>query len=213
MYVLHNYFRSSTSYRVRIALNLKSLPFEYRTYALLKNEHKSQAYLDMNPDGLVPTLETPNGYIGQSLAIMEYLDEEHPEPPLLPNDSAGRARVRSLAHSIALDIHPVNNLRVLQYISKHFSADDADKKAWFVHWASESFTAVEKRLATEADTGLCCHGNTPGLADICLVAQAVNNTRFDVPTEPYPTINRIVEHCMALPAFDLAHPLKQPDAR
>ncbi len=212
MYVLHNYFRSSTSYRVRIALNLKSLDYEYRSYALLKDEHKSQDYLDMNPDGLVPTLETPNGFLGQSLAIMEYLDEEHPEPPLLPNDALGRARVRSLAQSVALDIHPLNNLRVLKYIAKHFAADDAAKKEWFVHWATESFTAVEKRLATESLTGTCCHGDTPGLADICLVAQAVNNTRFDVPTDAFPTINRIVEHCLSLPAFDLAHPLKQPDA-
>jgi len=213
MYVLHNYFRSSTSYRVRIALNLKSLAYDYRSYALLKDEHRSEEYLEMNPDGLVPTLETPDGYIGQSMAIMEYLDEVHPEPPLLPTDSKGRARVRSLAQSIALDIHPVNNLRVLKYIGNHFAADDTAKKKWFTHWASESFTAVEKRLANEPETGLCCHGDTPGIADICLVAQAVNNTRFDVPTELFPTINRIVAHCMNLTAFDLAHPLKQPDAR
>ena len=212
MYVLHNYFRSSTSYRVRIALAMKSLDFEYRSVALLEKAHKSDAYLAMNPDGLVPTLETPDGYIGQSMAILEYLDEQHPEPALLPNDAWGRARVRSLAHTIALDIHPVNNLRLLQYLGQHFSADKEAVRSWFVHWAEQGFIAIEKRLATESATGICCHGDTPGLADICLVAQAVNNTRFDVPSSDFPTINRIVEHCLKLPAFASAHPLNQPDA-
>jgi len=212
MYVLHNYFRSSTSFRVRIALAMKGQAYDNRSYALLEKEHRSDAYLSMNPDGLVPTLETPDGFIGQSLAIIEYLEEKHPSPPLLPDDASGRARVRSLAHSIALDIHPVNNLRVLQYLGEHFSAEKADLKSWFVHWVTESFTAVEQRLSTETETGLCCHGDMPGLADICLVAQAVNNTRFDVPTEPFPTINRIVEHCLTLPAFESSMPLNQPDA-
>jgi len=212
LYVLHNYFRSSTSYRVRIALAMKSVEYEYRSVPLLEKAHKSDAYLAMNPDGLVPTLETPDGFIGQSMAILEYLDEKHPEPALLPNDVLGRARVRSLAHSIALDIHPVNNLRLLQYIGKHFSADKDSVRSWFVHWAEQGFTAVERRLASERDTGKCCHGDVPGLADIALVAQAVNNTRFDVPTAAFPTINRIVEHCLDLPAFASAHPLNQPDA-
>jgi len=212
LYVLHNYFRSSTSYRVRIALAMKSVAFEYRAVALLDKAHKSDAYLAMNPDGLVPTLETPHGFIGQSMAILEYLDEQHPEPALLPDDALGRARVRSLAHTVALDIHPVNNLRLLQYLSQHFSADKDAVRHWFVHWAEQGFTAVERRLATEPATGLCCHGDTPGLADICLVAQAVNNTRFDVPTDAFPTINRIVDHCLSLPAFASAHPLSQPDA-
>jgi len=220
MYVLHNYFRSSTSFRVR--------DYEYKSYALLDKAHRSEAYLSMNPDGLVPTLETPDGFIGQSLAILaletpdgfigqslailEYLDEKHPEPALLPSDAKGRARVRSLAHSIALDIHPVNNLRVLQYLGTHFSAEQTDIKTWFGHWATQSLTAVEQRLATEHDTGQCCHGDKPGLADICLVAQMINNTRFDVATEPFPTINRIVEHCLAKAAFKDALPMNQPDA-
>lgn len=212
MYTLHNYFRSSTSFRVRIALAMKAQAYEYQSYALLDKEHRSDAYLAMNPDGLVPTLETPDGFIGQSLAILEYLDEKHPEPPLLPSDIVGRARVRSLAQSVALDIHPVNNLRVLQYLGKHFSAEQADIKSWFVHWAVEGLTAVERRLSSEGETGRCCHGDTPGLADICLVAQVVNNTRFDVPTEPFPTINGIVEHCLAQPAFASSLPMNQPDA-
>lgn len=212
LYVLHNYFRSSTSYRVRIALAMKSLDFQYEPVPLLEKAHKSEAYLLMNPDGLVPTLETPDGYIGQSMAILEYLDEQHPEPALLPNDAWGRARVRSLAHNIALDIHPVNNLRLLQYLGKHFSADKADLSAWFGHWVEQGFTALEQRLATESSTGRCCHGDTPGLADICLVAQAVNNSRFNVPTDAFPTINRIVEHCLSIPAFESAHPSNQPDA-
>ena len=190
---------------------MKSLEFEYQSVALLEKAHRSDAYLAMNPDGLVPTLETPDGYIGQSMAILEYLDEKHPEPPLLPNDTLGRARVRSLAHCIALDIHPVNNLRLLQYLGSHFAADKDAVRAWFVHWAMQGFTAMERRLSSESATGVCCHGDTPGLADICLVAQAVNNTRFDVPTDAFPTINRIVEHCMELPAFALAHPMNQPD--
>jgi len=212
MYVLHNYFRSSTSFRVRIALNLKRQKFEYRSYQLLKGEHKSDAYLAMNPDGLVPTLETPDGHIGQSLAILEYLDEQHPEPPLLPGDAYGRARVRSLAHAIALDVHPMNNLRVLKYLAGHFSAHDDDIKQWFTHWVAESYTAIESRLLNERQTGRFCHGNSPGLADICLVAQSVNNTRFEVPTASYPTIERIVAACLDMPAFADAHPTRQTDA-
>jgi len=213
VYVLHNYFRSSTSFRVRIALEMKSLEYDYQSYALLEKEHQSDAYVEMNPDGLVPTLETPDGYIGQSLAILDYLDEKHPEPALLPEGAMARARVRSLAHAVALDIHPVNNLRVLQYLGSHFNADKAAISTWFGHWVAHSFTAIEKRLSTETETGICCHGDTPGLADICLVAQAVNNTRFDVPTDAFPTINRIVDHCLALPAFDRALPANQPDAK
>lgn len=212
MYVLHNYFRSSTSFRVRIALAMKALPYDYQSYALLDKEHQSERYLAMNPDGLVPTLETPDGFIGQSLAILEYLDEQHPQAPLLPADALGRARVRSLAHSVALDVHPVNNLRVLQYLGEHFSADKQAITTWFRHWVEQSFTAIEKRLATETGTGVCCHGDTVGLADICLVAQAVNNQRFDVPMQAYPTINRIVEHCLTMPAFQSAMPMNQPDA-
>ncbi len=212
MYTLHNYFRSSTSFRVRIALEMKAIAYNNVSYALLNDEHRSAFYLDLNPDGLVPTLETPDGPIGQSLAILEYLDEVHPNPALLPDNALARARVRSLAHSIALDIHPINNLRVLKYLRAEFGAEDAAVTRWFQHWVAGSFEAIEKRLSSEAATGLCCHGDKPGLADICLVAQAVNNQRFSVPMDAYPTINRIVSYCLAMDAFEKALPANQPDA-
>lgn len=211
-YVLHNFFRSSTSYRVRAALNLKGLEYDYRSYALRKREQRTGDYLAMNPQGLVPTLETPQGPLSQSLAILEWLDEVHPEPPLLPADPWERARVRSLAHAVALEIHPLNNLRVLQYIQQEFGADEQGVAAWFRHWVGETFPAVESRLAGEAATGRYCHGDTPGMADLCLAAQVVNNRRFDVDMTPYAAINRVFEALMVLPAFESALPENQPDA-
>lgn len=211
-YVLHNFFRSSTSYRVRAALNLKNLDYDYKSYALRAGEQRSGAYLALNPQGLVPTLETPHGPLSQSLVILEWLDETHPEPPLLPADPWGRARVRSLAHAIALDIHPLNNLRVLQYIQQAFGADEQAVGEWFRHWVDQTFPALETRLATEAGTGRFCHGDTPGMADLCLAAQVVNNRRFDVAMEAYPVIGRIFDALMAVPAFAAALPENQPDA-
>jgi maleylpyruvate isomerase len=210
--ILHNYFRSSTSFRVRAALNLKGLRYVYRSYPLRDGAHRSEAHLRLNPQGLVPTLETPDGPLTQSLAIIEWLDETHPEPPLLPKDPWGRARVRSLAHAIALDIHPINNLRVLAYLRDSFDADDAAVARWFRHFASETFAALEVRLSTEPQTGTFCHGETIGLADLCLVGQALNNRRFDVPSAPYPTINRIVEAALAIAPVRAAAPDRQPDA-
>jgi len=213
--ILHNYFRSSTSVRVRIALNLKNLAYEYAAYALLPDEHKSEAYLALNPQGLVPALEitgkTPT-LITQSMAIIEYLDETYPEPALMPADRLGRARVRSLSQIIGCDIHPLNNLRVLRHIEDRFGADANAKAAWFREWASKGFTALEARLCSEPDTDAFCHGNTPGLADICLYAQVLNNERFDIDTESYSTIMRIFRACDALPAFQDARPMNQPDA-
>lgn len=211
-YVLHNFFRSSTSYRVRAALNLKNLDYEYKSYVLRAGEQRSDAYLALNPQALVPTLETPQGPLSQSLAILEWLDETHPEPPLLPEDAWGRARVRSLAHSVALDIHPINNLRVLQYIQQNFGADEQAVKDWFTHWVDETFKALETRLAREPETGRYCHGDTPGMADLCLASQVVNNRRFKVPMTAYPTLQRISEALLALPAFEAALPENQPDA-
>lgn len=211
-YVLHNFFRSSSSYRVRAALNLKGLDHDYRGYVLRAGEQRSEAYLALNPQGLVPALETPHGVLSQSLAILEWLDETHPEPPLLPEEPWARARVRSLAHMVALDIHPLNNLRVLQYIQQIFGADEEAVARWFRHWVGETFPALEARLAKESDTGRYCHGDAPGMADLCLAAQVVNNRRFEVAMDDYPTINRIFDALMAVPAFEQALPGNQPDA-
>lgn len=209
--ILHNYFRSSTSARVRAALNLKGLEYEYLSHALLKDEHRGAAHLAVNPQGLVPTLVTENGPLPQSLAIIEWLDETHPEPPLLPEDAWGRARVRSLAHIIALDIHPVNNLRILRLLETDFGADAAAKARWFQTWAHTGMAAFEARLQ-EPETGTFCQGDTPGLADLCLFAQVLNNARFGVELDAYPEIARIHDACMGLPAFANAAPAAQPDA-
>ncbi|MCZ6773758.1 MAG: maleylacetoacetate isomerase [Proteobacteria bacterium] len=210
---LHNYFRSSTSFRVRIALNLKGVTAEYLSYHLRKGEQRSAAYLKINPQGLVPTLELDNGdIIGQSMAILEYLDETYPEPPLLPPDPAGRARVRSLSYAIACDIHPLNNLRVLGYLADPLGHDAAAVAEWFRHWVVVEFAALEARLSSEPQTGEFCHGDTPTMADICLVCQVTNNQRFKVDMAHYPTINRIHESCMALESFARAAPMAQPDA-
>lgn len=211
--ILHNYFRSSTSYRVRIALALKGIEYEYRAYHLRKGEQRSKAFLSKNVQGLVPALEWTDGKIyTQSLAIIEMLDELVPEPALLPKDIPGRARVRSLAQMIACDIHPINNLRVLAELKSRFGADEAALADWFRHWVDETFAPLEARLASDAETGRFCHGNAPTLADLSLAAQVVNNARFNVDMTSYPTIARIHEACMALPAFQVAAPQNQPDA-
>lgn len=209
---LHNYFRSSTSVRVRAALNLKGLDYDYVPLALLKGEHRAAEHLAMNPSGLVPTLVTPQGPLPQSLAILEWLDEVHPEPALLPADPWGRARVRSLAHIVALDIHPVNNLRILQHLETEFGADAAAKAKWFRKWASAGMDALETRLANEPETGEFCHGDTVSMADLCLYAQVINNARFEVDMRNYPTISRIHANCMAIPALEQAIPANQIDA-
>lgn len=211
--ILHNYFRSSTSYRVRIALALKGIDYEYRAYHLRKGEQRSPAFLTLNPQGLVPALEWTDGRVyTQSLAIIEMLDETVPEPPLLPNDGWGRARVRSLAQMIACDIHPINNLRVLGELKARFGADEEAQAAWFRHWVTTTFDALEARLAGEPETGAFSHGDQPTLADLSLVAQVANNARFKVDMAPYPTIAGIHARCMAIAAFADAAPQNQPDA-
>jgi len=211
-YRLHNFFRSSTSFRVRAALNLKGCAYDYVSYALRAGEHRAPEHLRLNPQGLVPTLETPDGPLGQSLAIVEWLDETIPEPPLLPADPWGRARVRSLAHAVALDIHPINNLRVLRHLETEFGATEDGIAGWFRHWVVETFDPLEARLSSERETGRFCHGDAPGLADLCLAGQVLNNRRFDLDPGRWPTIARIHAACMAVPAFADAAPENQPDA-
>lgn len=211
--VLHNYFRSSTSYRARIALALKGVDYDYVAHHLRHGEHRAPAFLSVNPQGLVPALVWTDGtVITQSLAICEFLEEMLPDPPLLPPDPVGRARVRALAQMIACEVHPVNNLRVLNNLRKRFGADDQAITKWFRHWVNETFEPLELTLASDHRAGRFCHGDTPGLADICLVAQVANNARFDVDMMPYPTIARINAECLELPAFANAAPARQPDA-
>lgn len=212
-FTLHNYFRSTTSLRVRVALNIKGLDYDYVSYALLKKDHKTAAYLKLNPQGLVPALEIGGqAVLTQSMAILEYLDEVHPVPPLLPKDALGRARVRSLAGIIAVDIHPINNLRILKYLDNEFGTDANAKKAWFHEWAHGGMKVLETRLTHEPETGKFCHGDTPTIADICLYAQMFNNERFDMDMNAYPTIMRIYHLCGQMKAFVDAAPLNQPDA-
>ena len=211
--VLHNYFRSSTSYRVRIALEMKGLEYTYVAHHLRHGEHRDAPYLAVNPQGLVPALVWSDGtLLLQSLAIMEFLDETVPEPPLLPADALGRARVRMLAQMIACDIHPVNNLRVLTSLRTLYGAGDEDIANWFRHWVNETFEPLEKILGSSPETGTFCHGDRPGIADICLVAQVANNQRYSLDMAPYPVISRINAACLELPAFRRAAPANQPDA-
>jgi maleylpyruvate isomerase len=209
---LYNYFRSSAAYRVRIALHLKGVPFEYAPIHLVKGEQHAETYRALNRQELVPTLCDGETVVTQSLAIIEYLDERHPDPPLLPSSPAARARVRAIALSIACDIHPLNNLRVLRYLTRTLGASDEAKDAWYRHWIEAGLTALEGQLAADATTGSCCHGDTPTIADLCLVPQLANARRTNIPLEPYPTLTRIDAHCRALDAFIRAAPERQPDA-
>ena len=209
---LYGYFRSSAAFRVRIALNLKGLTADTEVINLRAGDQSSPRYMGINPQGRVPALDIGGDVLIQSLAIIEYLDETHPEPPLLPAEAPGRARVRALADLIACDIHPLNNLVVLNYIKRELGADAAAEKRWYQHWVAEGFTAFEALLAGSRATGRFCHGDTPGLADICLVPQVFNAQRFDCPLGGYPTLMRVFAECMKLDAFDRAEPSKQPEA-
>ncbi|HTQ13554.1 MAG TPA: maleylacetoacetate isomerase [Rhizomicrobium sp.] len=213
-FTLYGYFRSSAAFRARIALNLKGIVPETKYIHLLKEggAQHSAAYKAVNPQELIPTLVHDGHAIGQSLAIIEYLDEIHPEPPLLPKDPAGRARVRQLAYAVACDIHPVNNLRVLLYLRDACGKDEAARAAWQRHWISLGFAALETLLAGSPETGKFCHGDLPTLADICLVPQMANARRVQTDLSPYPTLLRIEAAALAHPAFDAALPGKQPDA-
>jgi maleylpyruvate isomerase len=179
---------------------------------LRKGEQRAPDYLALNPQGLVPTLDIDGLHLTQSMAILEYLEETRPQPPLLPKDAGERARVRSLALMIACEIHPLGNLRVLEDLRTRFGADDAAVAAWFRHWANETFGPLEQRLVRESETGRFCHGDQPTFADICLVPQVINNKRFDIDMALYPTIARIAAECLKMPAFVEALPERQPDA-
>jgi len=212
--VLYGYFRSSAVFRVRIALNLKGLKPELRFVHLRKDggQHHSEAYKRVNPQQLVPALISGGHTIGQSLAIIEYLDEVAPQPPLLPKDAIAKARVRQIALGVACDIHPLPNLRVLQYLKNRLGADEEALLEWQRHWIGEGFAALERLLAGDPATGKFCHGDSPTLADICLIPQMTNARRVELELAPYPTLLRIEEAAYRLPAFVAARPENQPDA-
>ncbi|MCF8197287.1 MAG: maleylacetoacetate isomerase [Sulfuritalea sp.] len=211
---LYSYFRSSASFRVRIALALKGLAYDYLAVHLLKDGGQQLAaeFKSLNSAGLVPVLDEDGAILTQSLAIIEYLDETRPQVPLLPSDAAGRARVRAIALAIACEIHPLNNLRVLNYLSKTLGISDEQKNAWYCHWVETGLATVESMLSDNVLTGTYCHGESPGLADICLIPQIFNAQRFKAKLDHVPTVMRIHEACMRLPAFADSAPLNQPDA-
>ena len=209
---LYSYFRSSASYRVRIALALKGLAYDYKPVHLVHAEQLGAAYAALSPARLVPTLVDGGHALGQSLAIIEYLDETHPQPPLLPPDALGRARVRSLAQAVACEIHPLNNLRVLRYLVHDLHVTEDAKNAWYRHWVATGLDAVERQLAGDAATGRFCHGDAPTLADCVLVPQIFNAQRFECPLDAVPTVMRVFDACMELPAFADTQPSRCPDA-
>ena len=215
MLKLHTYFRSSAAFRVRIALNLKQLDYTAVPVHLLRDggEQHQPAYMQLNPSALLPTLEDGTLVIAQSLAILEYLDETYPLPPLMPVDAPGRARVRALALSIACDIHPLNNLRVLRYLKTDLDIGEERRNEWYRHWVKIGFITLERLLAGAPATAAFCHGAAPTLADCCLVPQVLNAQRMNCPLHDYPVLMRIHETCMGLDAFSRAAPDRQQDAQ
>jgi maleylpyruvate isomerase len=209
--ILYDYYRSSAAYRVRIALNLKGLGTERRFIHLRRGEQRAPAYLELNPQGLIPLLAVGNRRFTQSLAIIEYLEEKYPAPALLPLTPEDRAWVRAVALSIACDIHPLNNTRVLKYLAKELGIEEPRRDEWYRHWIVDGFTALESQLQ-ERDGGRFCLGDDPTLADICLVPQVANAQRLHVPMDAFPRIRAINEACLALPAFEQARPENNPDA-
>lgn len=207
---LHNYFRSSASFRVRIALELKGLSYEYIAVHLGRGDHKKAPFSDLSADALVPLLEVDGAKLSQSMAIIEYLDEKHPTPALLPADALGRAKVRALAQSIACEIHPLNNLRVLKYLVRELKVEEEAKNTWYRHWVREGLDGFERQL-TQLPASTCCYGDTPTLADCCLVPQIFNAQRFDVNLDGLPRTMAAFDACMALPAFQKAQPSACPD--
>jgi len=211
--ILYTYWRSSAAYRIRIALNLKGLPYEARPVSLIEDggAHLKSDYRAVSPQAQLPTLVDDGHVVRQSVAILEYLEETRPEPPLMPADAKGRAKVRELMLAVATDIHPLGNLRVLKTIEAEFGADQAKKEAWSRRWIAHGFDGIEKLLA-DGTAGRFSFGESPTLADACLVPQYYNAVRWGVDLAPYPTIRRVVENCQALQAFRDAAPEAQPDA-
>jgi maleylacetoacetate isomerase/maleylpyruvate isomerase len=208
---LYTYYRSSAAFRVRIALNLKGLQYEPEFVHLARGEQRKSEYLAVNPQGLVPALVDEGQLLTQSLAIIEYLEETHPSPPLLPKDALGRARVRSLALLVACEIHPLNNQRTLQYLVNELGHSEEEKNRWYRHWIQDGMAKLEADLA-RGGSGSFCHGDAPGVADCCLVPQVFNAQRFDCDLSHAPRVMRIFERCMQLQAFQRAQPSRQPDA-
>ena len=209
---LHTYFRSSAAFRVRIALNLKGLAYDAAYVHLPRGEHRKPEYGALNPQALLPTLEEGGRRLTQSLAILEYLEETHPHPPLLPGDPFGRARVRSLALLVACEIHPLNNLRTLQHLKRALGQNEEQVNTWYRHWIADGLARLEADLAGARDTGRFCHGDAPTIADCCLAPQIFNAKRYECDTSPYPRTMRIFEECMKLEVFERAQPSRQPDA-
>lgn len=208
---LYSYYRSSAAYRVRIALQLKGLDWNYVPVNLLKGEQHSGGYRAVNPQALVPAIEVDGHALTQSLAIIEWLEERYPNPPLLPPEPLLRARVRALAYQVAMDIHPLNNLRVVNYLKEQMNLDESQKLQWYRHWIAEGFQAVEQSLRRAGCDGCFCLGETATLADICLVPQVYNALRFDCDLSSYPLIHSVWEHCSSLAPFQRAAPESQPD--
>jgi maleylacetoacetate isomerase len=206
---LYNYYRSSASFRVRVALALKGLPYDYKPVHLAKNEQFKESYAAVSASRLVPLLVDGEQQLTQSMAIMEYLDETHPNPPLLPGSAIDRARIRALAQDIACEIHPLNNLRVLRYLVRDMKVSEDDKNRWYRHWVETGLEVVERRLAAAPST--YCHGSTPTLADCVLVPQIFNAQRFDCRLDHVPQVMKVFEACMKLPAFEQSRPENCPD--
>ena len=212
MPTLYTFFRSSASFRVRIALNLKGISYDPVVVGLPKGEQSGGDFMGVNPQGLVPAWVDENGVLAQSLAIIEYLDEKYSDAPLMPRDLIGRARVRALAQLVACEIHPLNNLRVLKYLKGPLEQTEDEVNVWYRHWVAQGLAMLERQLLTDTQTGRFMHGDTPGLADCFLVPQIFNAKRFDCDLTPYSRVMGIFDACMALPAFDLAQPMKQAEA-
>lgn len=209
---LFGYFRSSAAYRIRIALNLKGIEYEDQFIHLRNNDQLTDSFRAINPQGLVPVLEDEGVTITQSIAILEYLDERYPRPPILPANKKDRAYVRSVALEIACDIHPLNNLRILRYLEYNLNLNNSERTEWYRHWIAVEFQALEARLSAEERRGNYCFGDAPTIADICLVPQVSNARRFNCNLKDYPTLVAIDNHCRRLEAFQKAAPENQPDA-